>query len=174
MRDGVEIRRLPLSSFGKRSIAIRLLGAGIFLSQAVARGLLVRRLDTVIVSTSPPMAPFAGAMLRAVRRVRLVFWVMDVNPDQMIALGNTGAGSWLARGFDWLIRVALRKADRVIVLDRFMAARINRKHDVDGQARRDPAVAPRRPGGGDRARGQSLPPAARPGRQDRGDVQRQP
>jgi glycosyltransferase involved in cell wall biosynthesis len=128
--DGVEIRRLAFSSFGKRTIPLRLLGGGIFLLQAVARGVFVRGLDTVVVSTSPPMASFGGAMLQALRRIRLVFWVMDVNPDQMIALGHTSEGSLLARGFDWLIRVALRRADRVIVLDRFMAARVNRKHDV--------------------------------------------
>jgi colanic acid biosynthesis glycosyl transferase WcaI len=130
VRDGVEIRRLPFSSFGKGSIATRLLGSGIFLAQAVARGILLRGLDTVVVSTSPPMGCFAGAMLRAVRHIRLVFWLMDVNPDQTIALGHTREGSWLARGFDWLIRVGLRSADRVIVLDRFMAARVSRKQDI--------------------------------------------
>ena len=131
--DGVEIRRLPFSSFGKRTIPIRLLGGATFLLQAVARGLVVRGLDTVVVSTSPPMAPFGGAVLHALRRIRLVFWVMDINPDQMIALGHTSEGSLLARGFDWFMRVALRRADRVIVLDRFMAARVNRKHDVSAK-----------------------------------------
>ena len=79
------------------------------------------------------MAPFGGAVLRMLRRIRLVFWVMDVNPDQMIALGHTREGSVLARGFDWLIRTALRRADRVVVLDRFMATRMNRKHDVSAK-----------------------------------------
>ncbi len=35
LRDGVNIRRLPLSSFGKRSILLRLLGQGSFWSSAL-------------------------------------------------------------------------------------------------------------------------------------------
>jgi glycosyltransferase involved in cell wall biosynthesis len=55
---------------------------------------------------------------------------MDVNPDQMIALGKLTSRSFPARAFDYLNRVALRRADDVIVLDRFMAERINSKVDV--------------------------------------------
>ena len=42
--DGVVIRRLPLSSFGKSSITVRLIAQWIFLLQSIARGLLTRRI----------------------------------------------------------------------------------------------------------------------------------
>lgn len=128
--DGVDVRRLPWASFGKRSLLVRLLGACSFLGQAFVRGLFTRRLRCVLVSTSPPMAPAAVLPLTALRRTPLVWWVMDINPDQAIALGKVRAGAWSARLFDAFSRRVLRRAAAVVALDRFMAARINAKCDV--------------------------------------------
>jgi hypothetical protein len=85
--DGVEVTRLPLSSFGKSSIAVRLIAQWIFLLQATARGLFTRGLAGLMVSTSPPFAGIAGVVIGMFRRCKVVYWVMDLNPDQMIALG---------------------------------------------------------------------------------------
>jgi len=129
-RDGVEIRRMGLSSFGKGSIALRVAAQLIFLGQCVARGVFVRGVRGVLVSTSPPMASIAALVVRAVRRVPLVYWVMDLNPDQMIELGKLRASSPLARLFNAFNRFILKRAAVVIALDRFMAERLNRKLDV--------------------------------------------
>ena len=133
-RDGVRIRRLPLCSFGKGSIAIRLLGGFLFCMQVVLRGMWRRKVDRILVSTSPPMAPIAAIALKAIyrvtrfgRRTPMVFWAMDINPDQMIAMGKTHAGSWIARSFDLMIRVTLKRADAVVALDRYMGERLEGK-----------------------------------------------
>ncbi len=128
--DGVEVRRLPLSSFGKSSIAVRLLAGASFILQAVLRGLLVGKIDAILVSTSPPMAPLAALVLSKLKRARIKFWVMDLNPDQSIALGIIKETSLRARVFDWLNRWVLARATDVVVLDRFMAARVKQKLDV--------------------------------------------
>src|SRR5215831_17051886 len=86
--DGVEIVRLPLASFGKKSIPIRLLGAFMFLSQALVRGLFVRNLTGILVSTSPPMCSVVAVIIGFIRRVPITYWLMDLNPDQVIALGK--------------------------------------------------------------------------------------
>ena len=127
---GVEVRRIPLTSFGKRSIAVRLLGGVSFTVQAIARGLFVRPLDAIVVSTAPPMASVAAVVIGALRGVPIKYWVMDLNPDQSIALGVVRERSLMARGFDRLNRLVLRRAADVVVLDRFMAERVNRKLDV--------------------------------------------
>ena len=62
-RGGVDIVRLPLSSFGKRTILQRLLGQALFLLQAVVRGLFAPRLAAVLVSTSPPMGSVAALLI---------------------------------------------------------------------------------------------------------------
>jgi glycosyltransferase involved in cell wall biosynthesis len=129
-RNGVEVRRLPLSSFGKRSIAIRLVAQCLFMIQAVGRGLWTGDLGLVLVSTSPPFAGLGGSIVSFLRRVPLVWWVMDLNPDQMIVAGKIGPRSVFARVFDWINRVTLRQARDVVVLDRFMRDRVLAKLPV--------------------------------------------
>lgn len=128
--NGVEVRRLPLSSFGKGSILTRIAGGLAFLGQAVARAATSRAIDAVVISTSPPMAPLAAVAIDILRRVQVKYWVMDVNPDQLVALGMATERSPMVRGMELLNRALLRRADDVVVLDRFMAERMNRKHDV--------------------------------------------
>ena len=129
-REGVEVRRVPLSSFGKSSIPVRLLGGGLFVAQVILRAAFTRGIDAIVVSTSPPMGSWGAMVLGLLHRAPVKYWVMDVNPDQMVALGMLSRRSLAARGFDFLNRLVLRRAQDVIVLDRFMAERINSKEDV--------------------------------------------
>jgi len=124
---GVEVRRLPLSSFGKGSIAVRLLAQWIFLAQAVVRGLFTRGLAGVMVSTSPPFCGVGGAIIGLFRRVPVKYWLMDLNPDQMVAMKIITERSLPARVFDAFNRFTLRRASDIVMLDRFMLERVERK-----------------------------------------------
>jgi len=128
--DGVHVRRMPLSSFGKKSIATRLLGQGLFLAQITMHGLCTPRLGAILVSTSPPMCAIAALAIAFVRRAPIVYWAMDLNPDQAIAMGLFKERSLPVKVFNLLNRVILRRAHAVVALDRFMAERLNRKNDV--------------------------------------------
>lgn len=130
MRDGVDVRRLPLSSFGKGSIAIRLLAQWLFVIQAIIRGVFTKGLCGIMVSTSPPFCGVAGVIISALRGVPLKYWLMDLNPDQMIAMGKITPTSLQARVFDTFNRWTYGRADDIIVLDRFMGDRIQKKLDV--------------------------------------------
>lgn len=141
-RNGVDVRRLPLSSLGKRSIAIRLIAQSLFMLQATFLGLLTRRVAIVLVSTSPPFAGVGGALVSWVRRVPLVWWVMDLNPDQMVAARKLSSRSWAARCFDWMNRVTLARSCSVIVLDRYMRDRILAKRDIAGKLHVVPPWSP--------------------------------
>jgi len=129
--DGVEVRRLPLSGFGKSSIPIRVLGGLSFTLQAALRCLFIPRMKLMLVSTSPPMCGLAAVLVGLVRRVHVTFWAMDLNPDQMVAMGKASPRSLFVRAFDWLNRRILACSRAVVALDRFMAERINRKRNVD-------------------------------------------
>ena len=130
IRRGVDVRRLPLSSFGKSSIGVRLVAQSLFMAQAVVRGLFIRRLAGILVSTSPPFAGFGGTIISWIRRMPLIWWAMDINPDQMVTSGRIGAHSFVARIFDWMNRRTLARASAVIVLDDYMKERMRRKADV--------------------------------------------
>jgi colanic acid biosynthesis glycosyl transferase WcaI len=127
----VRVRRLAASSFGKATLVHRLLGGAFFLVQALAHGLFTRGPTVVLVSTSPPFAGFAGAILAWLRGLPAVWWVMDLNPDQTVAAGWLAAGSWPVRTFAWMNRFTLRHCGRVIALDRFMQRRLAGKAERD-------------------------------------------
>lgn len=128
--DGVHIRRLPLSSLGKKTIFIRLVAQSLFLLQSIVRGLFTRNLSCILISTSPPMASVAASVIRLFRRTAVKFWVMDLNPDQLIETGKITEDSLPARVFNFLNRRILKISNDVIPLDRFMADRLNKKRDV--------------------------------------------
>ncbi len=132
-RGGVRVRRVPLSSFGKSSIVLRLVAGTIFMFQCIARGLFTRNLSAILVSTSPPMCSVAAMVIAAVRRAPIKYWVMDLNPDQMIVLGRLTERSLAARVFNFINRSILKRAADVVVLDRFMAERLARKRDVSSK-----------------------------------------
>jgi colanic acid biosynthesis glycosyl transferase WcaI len=129
-RGGVDVRRLPLSSFGKSSIAVRLVAQALFTAQSLLRGICGRRADVILVSTSPPFAGFVGVVLGWLRRVPVVWWVMDINPDQMVRSGRLSSRSIVARFFDWMNRRTLYGARHTIALDRFMRDTLLRKANV--------------------------------------------
>ncbi|MEC8209819.1 MAG: glycosyltransferase family 4 protein [Verrucomicrobiota bacterium] len=127
-RDGIQIQRLPLSSFGKASITIRIFAQLSFLVQCVLRGLFARKLTDLLVSTSPPMAAITAVIIGFFRpKLKVHYWVMDINPDQAIVLGTFSHKHPLVKALDWLNRRILKRADSIIVLDRFMQARLESK-----------------------------------------------
>ena len=124
-RDGIRIRRLSLSSFGKASIPVRIFAQLSFLVQCILRGLFTPKLTDLLVSTSPPMAAITAVIIGFFRpKLKVHYWVMDINPDQAVVLGAFGARHPLVLALDWLNRRILKRADSVIALDRFMAARM--------------------------------------------------
>jgi colanic acid biosynthesis glycosyl transferase WcaI len=127
-RDGINIRRLPLSSFGKASIPVRIFAQLSFLIQSILRGLFTPKLTDLLVSTSPPMAAITAVVIGFFRpKLKVHYWVMDINPDQAVILGAFSPRHPLVLALDWLNRRILKRADSVIALDRFMAARMAAK-----------------------------------------------
>jgi len=128
--DGVEVRRLPWSSFGKSSIGHRLIAGLLFVFQAILVGVMAKNLSRVLVSTSPPMGAISALVIGLIRRVPFIYWVMDLNPDQIVALGKAKPTSLPVRLFNALNRVILDHAAHVVVLDRFMAKRVLAKRPI--------------------------------------------
>ena len=129
--DGVEIIRLPFSSFGKGSILVRVLAQSLFLLQCIVRGVFTRGLKAMLVSTSPPMCSAAAMVISSIRGAPIKYWVMDLNPDQMVEMGWIKPTSPAVKLLDWFNRRILKRATDVIALDRFMADRLLGKLDIE-------------------------------------------
>src|SRR5947207_8768193 len=122
--DGVDVRRLPLSSFGKKSTFTRILGTASFMIQAGLRGMFMQNLAGVLFSTSPPLIGMVATGVHMFRGVPLAYWAMDLNPDQLLALQKINRGGLTARTLEAANRTVLKNSSLVIALDRFMAQRL--------------------------------------------------
>jgi glycosyltransferase involved in cell wall biosynthesis len=130
---GVEIRRLPLSSFGKKSILTRVIGTASFMAQVFFTALLTPRLGGIFFSTSPPLVGVVACTVGLLRRVPVAYWAMDLNPDQLIALGKITPTSFTARFLEAVNRFILRRSSLVVALDRFMADRLRARGVPDAK-----------------------------------------
>jgi colanic acid biosynthesis glycosyl transferase WcaI len=124
---GAEIRRLPLASFGKKNLPLRVLGTAAFQLQCLLIGLFLPRIDAIFFSTSPPLIGVVAGIIQVMRRVPIIYWAMDLNPDQLIALGKLKPSSWTARILESVNRLILRRSTLIIALDRFMSERLLRR-----------------------------------------------
>lgn len=125
---GVRIVRASGTRFGKRARWRRAMDFATYMAACLWKLLWLPRQDVVIAMTSPPLISFLAAALLVPWKAReLVFWSMDLNPDEAIAAGWLRKNSLPARCFSWMLRYSLRRARAIIALDRFMAERIAAK-----------------------------------------------
>lgn len=122
--QGILIRRLPVTAFGKSSFWRRMSDFSSFLLSCAWRLLRTPRFDVVVALTTPPLVGFLAAVFTKIKGGRFVYWVMDLNPDQALAAGVLSRTSPTARLLEWVLRYTLRQASITIVLDRFMRERI--------------------------------------------------
>jgi colanic acid biosynthesis glycosyl transferase WcaI len=131
--SGVEVKRVPFTSFGKSRGYLRALGAIVFMVRCLADGLLRRNLGGILFHTSPPFIGVVAAVVGRVRSCPIAYWTMDINPDQLIALGKISADGIAARALGAANDFILREATLVIALDRFMSERLNRRRNVSAK-----------------------------------------
>ena len=124
---GIKIIRLPSLALGKQAKWRRALNFGSFLICCVFRLAVSPKFDVVVALTSPPLISFFGALFARLKGGRFVFWVMDLNPDEAIAAGWLKEGSLVAQGLQRLLSYSLKRAEKILVLDRFMKDRIREK-----------------------------------------------
>lgn len=125
--EGVTIRRVPVLALGKKSKLRRIISfASFFISSAIPL-LTLPKQDVVVVLSSPPLLSAMAALYVKLRGGRLVYWIMDLNPDEAIAAGWMKPGSLPARLLEALSRFSLNNSSSIVVLDRFMGERILQK-----------------------------------------------
>lgn len=119
-----DIRRFPFASFGKKSMPLRILGTAAFMIQAFFATLFTPRLAGIFFSTSPPLIGLPMTISAAIRRVPTVYWAMDLNPDQLLALGKIKPNGLVCRFLESVNRFILHRVTSIVALDRFMADRL--------------------------------------------------
>jgi len=123
----VKIVRVRSTGFGKSSKWRRASDFSTFMASCVFRLWSFPQFDVVVAMTSPPLISFVGTLAVPGRARSLVFWSMDLNPDEAIAAGWLRAKSPVARLLSRMLLYSLQRADRIVALDRFMKDRIQAK-----------------------------------------------
>jgi glycosyltransferase involved in cell wall biosynthesis len=130
---GVRIFRVFSTRFGKKAKWRRAADFASFIVSCCARIAFLPRHDVVVALTTPPLISFIGAWRAKLWRAKFCYWVMDMNPDEAIAAGWLRVDSFAGRMLERMSRFSLRRADRIIALDRFMHDRITAKGIAPGK-----------------------------------------
>jgi glycosyltransferase involved in cell wall biosynthesis len=126
VRNGVEIVRVPSTSFERSKLFARASNYATYLTSALLRGLRGRRPDVVLCMTDPPIVANIALVLARRFRVPLVVISQDVFPEiavQLKRLENPVVMS-LLRG---LVGLYLRRADRIVAIGDTMRRRLEQK-----------------------------------------------
>src|SRR5688572_13756550 len=110
VRDGVTIRRYGLPLYDKRKMLVRIVGSAWAMAALVTLALFTRRVGCIFFSTSPPLVGFAATLVAMLKRVPRVYWAMDLNPDQLLAIGKLKPGSLVHRILERINRFVLKRA----------------------------------------------------------------
>jgi glycosyltransferase involved in cell wall biosynthesis len=121
---GIEIIRVGSTSFGKSARWRRAADFATYMAACAVRLALVRRCDLVIALTSPPLISWLGSLMVPLKARALLFWAMDLNPDEAVAAGWLRADSRTGRTLEALQKQSMRRAAAIIALDRFMRDRM--------------------------------------------------
>src|SRR3954465_12260250 len=101
---GIDIVRVSSLTPGKQSRWRRALNFGSFLIACSGRLLVTPRHDVVVALSSPPLISWLAPIFTRLKGGRLIFWAMDLNPDEAIAAGWLRHGTMTARVFAKLLK----------------------------------------------------------------------
>jgi len=126
VRNGVEIVRVPSTSFERSKLAARAANYLTYLSRALARALRGPRPDIVICMTDPPMVGDIALVVARRFRAPLLVISEDVFPEIALELKRLENPVLIAllRG---LVGLYLKRADRIVAIGETMRRRLEEK-----------------------------------------------
>lgn len=125
--DGVEIRRVWTSQFGRRNLIGRAVDyLSFYASAALELGKVAGRGDVIVAKTDPPMLSIVAAPIARLKGARLVNWLQDIFPEVASELG-VGRGRLPEMLYGVLTRLrnlSLRRSAMTVAIGERMAERV--------------------------------------------------
>jgi colanic acid biosynthesis glycosyl transferase WcaI len=120
--NGVMITRLYQTSFGKGNIISRIVDFLSFYCSVTIKLIFLERnkYDIIIGSTVPPLISFIGAITAKWKKIKFVYWIMDLQPELSISSGLIKKNSIPSLLFTYLGKYIFENSNKIISLDRFM------------------------------------------------------
>jgi len=127
--QGIRIHRLPSAQRDKDSRIGRVLNEVTFFVSALWVLLTTRTAGPLLIVSHPAFLAFAGYLLAILKGQRYVYLVHDVFPDAAVTLGYISPNGPVRRIWDWINRLSVRNAARVVVLCESMKGIMMKKGD---------------------------------------------
>jgi colanic acid biosynthesis glycosyl transferase WcaI len=126
VRNGVEIVRVPSTSFERSKLLARASNYVTYLGNALLRGLRGTRPDVVLCMTDPPIVADIALLVARRYRAPLVVISQDVFPEIAVQLKRL-ENPVVMRVLRSLVSLYLRRADRIVAIGDTMRKRLEEK-----------------------------------------------
>ena len=125
LQDGVAIRRVATTRFGRAALAGRAIDyASFYLTASFAAWRLVRRGDILVAKTDPPLLQVPLGLVARLRGARQVNWMQDIYPELAAALGLRLFARWPGRLLARLRGRSIRGSARTVAIGGRMKERL--------------------------------------------------
>lgn len=116
MFDGrVEVHRFPMFSEGK-NVFLRAFRYFLCWFIQMSKGLFCKRLDCVLVDSTPPIQGLIGVIIKKLRGIQYVYNLQDIFPDSLVGAGLTKKDNILWKIGRYIENTTYRNASKIIVL----------------------------------------------------------
>jgi glycosyltransferase involved in cell wall biosynthesis len=117
---GLNIFYLPSTNFRKDSLFGRLLNVATFSVSVIIKLIFSRFKGTVVVHTTPPFLAILVVRVAKLKKLRVIYVLMDIFPDGLIRLDKASPRNPLIRLWKRWHRKTLKQSDRVVAIGRDM------------------------------------------------------
>lgn len=126
---GVIIKRISNTAFGKKTKIGRIID---FLSFNFLIGLKMlfvnkKTCDLIIGLTSPPLLSYVGIKIALWKKIRFLYWTMDLQPELSIISGYLKPNSKAAKSLQKRGDYIFKNSDTIITLDKYMSEHIKKR-----------------------------------------------
>ena len=124
--NGVKIIRIRNTGFGKKNKITRVVDFLTFNLLILFKLLFIKkkRYDIILGLTSPPLLSYVGLIIAKLKKIRFVYWTMDLQPELSIVAGYIKKGSRPAKLLQNRGDFIFKNSSKVITLDVFMQRHI--------------------------------------------------
>jgi len=126
---GVSIFRINNTGFGKKTKIGRLIDFFTFNALIFLKMLFLKKksYDLIIGLTSPPLLSYFGLKIARLKKIKFLYWTMDLQPELSIVAGYFDKNSFSARTLQKRGDYIFKNSDKIITLDRFMVEHIRNR-----------------------------------------------
>jgi glycosyltransferase involved in cell wall biosynthesis len=123
------IRRIPFLNFGKKNFFNRIIGQIFFIIQCFFYLKISSQKNfTLILTTSPSISCALGFALHFLdKKLKIIYWVSDINPDQSIKLNIFKKNNILVKILMFFEKQLLKRSFKIITLDNYMRENLKKK-----------------------------------------------